>query len=410
MILQVIGRPEGYQPVGYKIEDRCYETPFSSDALKRHYEDKVLLFVPKSLLEEYQIDLRTFKSKIEQKGFIDFELEVIPSIGEYEFKDRKLSYENNFDNVVVAILLHLINRRPEKVLVDVCTGQNVYVFALIEAVRRYSTYRQLEGILQGYEFKFKIATYQPILKDVKEAKIEINDFSAKSFFFLPQTEPDKLCNSKHIEIKRKAGEIGKKYWNFKSKFRDIQNELKIAFNAIRYNTPLAFYQLLSFDANVDEIEREFSQFVSEFLEKEIPMNLGIFSGILFTVAMFKSFREFKSALNKPTIEEIDSKFSKIYKEVELDVNRIFLGREIEEIKIRAEEMKEEIKRSKSILLLDIYKKDVKEKIGSKDIKRNFFAHCGFIKEYTELIFYEDKLCIEWKKEALSNIRNWLLNP
>lgn len=410
MILQIIGKPESYQHVRYRIEDICYDTPFSSDALRRHYKDEVLLFVPKSLLKEYQDDIKVFKSKLEERGFTNFNLEVIPSIGEYNFKDCKITYKNNFDNVVVAILMNLTNKRPEKILVDVCTGQNVYVFALIEAVRRYSTYRQLEGILQGRKFEFRIATYQPILRDVKEAKIEVNDFSAKSFFSLPQTEPDKLCNSKNIEIRKKAGEIGKKYGNFKSKFRNVQNELKIAFNSIRYNTPLAFYELLSFDANVDKIEKEFSKLINEFLENEIPMDLGVSSDVLFTIAMFRSFREFKSTLNKPTIDEISSKFSKIYKEVELDVNYIFLSREIEEIKTRVEEMKDKIKQSGSVSLLDIYKKDAKEKIGSKDLKRNFFAHCGFIKEWTELSFVEDELYLRWKEDGLKSIKNWLLNP
>ncbi len=416
MILQVIGKPENYGLIEYKIEDNSYRTPFSSEALRMHFNEDVLLLVPQSLLEEYQ-DLEVLRRKIEERGFKNFELVIIPSIGEYELKGQKISYKNNFDNVAIAILLQLVERRPEKLLVDVGTGQNVYVFALIEAARRFATYRQIEKIFYGYEFKLRIATYQPIIKNVKEAKIEINDLSTRSFFSLPRTDPDKLCKTEDKEIKKKAGEIGKKYHALKLCFRSVQKEVTIGFNAIRHNTPLALYELVKFDANADEIEKGFSEFARKFLEKEIPMDLEVFSNILFTIAMFRSFREFKSTLSKPSTREIGSKFPEIYKKVGLDVNCNFLGRELDEINARAEIKKFEIEQKGRILLLDLYRKDIyeidennKEMAGSKDIKRNFFAHSGFVKEYTWLKTIDEEICLEWDRNKLKDIENWLLNP
>ncbi|MEM2086402.1 MAG: TM1812 family CRISPR-associated protein [Archaeoglobaceae archaeon] len=412
MILQIIGKPENYGPVKFSIDGNVYETPFSSDALKRHFNEDVLLCAPKSLLEEYQ-DPEFLKKKINEGGFKNFELAIIPSIGEYEFKDRKVEYKNNFDNIVIAILLHLLKRNPEKVLMDVSTGQNIYVFALIEAVRRYATYKQIEKMFHSYEFKLRIATYQPIIKNVKEAKIEINDLSARSFFSLPQADPDKLCKTGDREVKREAGEIGKKYHTLKSAFRLLQKEVTIGFNAIRYNTPLAFYELLKFDANADEIERGFSKLAHEFLENEIPMDLKVFSNILFSIAMFRSFREFKSTLNMPSINEIGLKFQRVYTKADLDVNCNFLTRELEEIKTRAEKRRMEIEQKRRVSLLELYKKETfegDEKFGSKNIKRNFFAHSGFLKEYTFVTIANGEFCLEWDKSKHKDLENWLLNP
>ncbi|MEM0214496.1 MAG: TM1812 family CRISPR-associated protein [Candidatus Aenigmatarchaeota archaeon] len=416
MILQVIGYLAPYNEVNYRIQDSLYKTPFSSHALQQHFGEEVLIFAPKSLIEEYyENDPKLLEDKIREKknNFDHFELAIIPSIGEYEFKDRKVEYKNNFDNIVIAILLHLLKKNPERVLMDVSTGQNVYVFALIEAVRRYATYRQLEKILQGSDFIPRIATYQPILRNIKEVKIEIGDFPTRPFFSLPQADPDKLCKTGDREVKREAGEIGKKYHTLKSAFRLLQKEVTIGFNAVRYNTPLAFYELLKFDANADEIEIGFSKLAHEFLENEIPMDLKVFSNILFSIAMFRSFREFKSTLNMPSINEIGLKFQRVYTKADLDVNCNFLTRELEEIKTRAEKRRMEIEQKRRVSLLELYKKETcegDEKFGSKDIKRNFFAHSGFLKEYTFVTIANGDFCLEWDKSKHKDIENWLLNP
>lgn len=416
MILQVIGRPEKYDEVSFEIEGKHYKTPFSSHALQKHFNEneEVLLLAPESLLGEYGNKEKLIEKIKEKDKEFNFFVEIIPSIGEYSFGDRKVIYRNNFDNVVIGILLNLVKRRPEKVLIDVSTGQNVYVFASIEAVRRYATYRQIERILQGYKFELKIATYQPIL-NVKEAKIEINDFSTRSFFYLPVVNPDKLCKSEDEEVKKKAGEIGKKYKKVKSEFRSVQEDVEIAFNAIRYNIPLAFYELLSFNVDIDEIEKGILELAEEFLKNEIPMNLGTFSNMLFTIAMFRSFGEFRSKLDIPCIEEVELKFEDVYKRIELGINCIFLSRELDEIKEKIKVLGERTEKEK-ILLLDLYKKDFckidaeGKAFGSKDAKRNFFAHSGFLKEWTFVKIIDGKICLEWDKNKNKEIRKWLLKP
>ncbi|MFN3384503.1 MAG: hypothetical protein ACK401_06365, partial [Archaeoglobaceae archaeon] len=315
MIVQIVGDPKNYKEVEYIIDEKQYKAYFASKALRDNiYEkegcyEKIILFIPESLLEEkYQRNLESFEKEIKVRGLEDFELIEIPSIGEYKIGEERISYKYALDDVTVFIFLEFIKRKPDKILADVSTGQNVYVFALIESIRRYVTYRQLERILQEPpKLEVKIATYQPITKDVKRAKIEIRPFYTRSFFQLPEAKPDKL----HKSNGEKVGKIGERYKEAKSKFRKVQEKLTIAYNSIRYNIPLAFYQILNFEDDIESLEESMVDFVKEYLRSEVSVDLREVSNVFFSIAMFKSFKEFRNSLflSEAKVSEIKDKFS-----------------------------------------------------------------------------------------------------
>jgi len=78
VIVQVSGDPDKYSPVRYRLGDRVEETYYSCEALRRFLGEEVLLLAPESLVS----DLNDFRGRVERKGLTDFELFLIPAVGE----------------------------------------------------------------------------------------------------------------------------------------------------------------------------------------------------------------------------------------------------------------------------------------------------------------------------------------
>ncbi|MFN3384504.1 MAG: TM1812 family CRISPR-associated protein, partial [Archaeoglobaceae archaeon] len=96
----------------------------------------------------------------------------------------------------------------------------------------------------------------------------------------------------------------------------------------------------------------------------------------------------------------------VYKNVGLDLNSVFLERDITEI----EDATKNRERLEWRPLIKLYKEKVREMGGSKDKKRNFFAHSGFLKEYTEIKVSNREIYLRWNSEKIEEIKKWLLRP
>jgi len=402
MVLGVLGRIEGYEQVTFRVNGHECKTRFATEALRRFYESnnrrvKVLLFVPRSLLEDCGVDC--LRSKVEKGGHGGFEIVEVPGVGGW----------TRINEVSAFMLLTMLEKeRPSCVVVNISTGQNVYVIALLDAVRRYATFRQLEEILQKPKLEVKVASHQPITKEVKEANIELYPLQVRAFFSLPEPDIDKLYEldkNDEEDKKKRIGEIGKKYKEKKERFRKIKEKLKIAFNAIRYNIPLAFYEdeLLKVieEKEVDCLAEKLVKYGMELLSEEIKVNLVNLSNVFFALAMFKSFNKFRNTLSEPSIDEIQLKFPEVYESLGIGVNSYFLHNDLEIIKKAVEEKKKPGK----VALSDLLGRGM-----SSDLKRNFFAHSGFLKEYTEVEVKDGKVILSWNKEHLEEIKKWLREP
>ncbi|MEM2967514.1 MAG: hypothetical protein QW269_02910, partial [Candidatus Caldarchaeum sp.] len=100
------------------------------------------------------------------------------------------------------------------------------------------------------------------------------------------------------------------------------------------------------------------------------------------------------------LEELAKTFKTIYDKLQMGINQRFLEREVEAI---LEKAKIQVGEEKLL-------EELSEGRGSKDKKRNFFAHAGFLKEYTLIKNTGGGLTARYDPSRLDEIRNWLLNP
>lgn len=365
-IYQVIGKPESYHEKEFIIDGKSYESCLCSEALRKYLQEKgevveLTIFVPESMLLDD--DLESLCRKLNRKGVEDFKAAVIPSVGRYRHEDGEVEFRGNVEAIVSSIFIYFIETRPEKMFVDVSMGFNIYPVNLLEATKRYLTYRKMERILQSTSNVSAWAVFSPpVTKDVYRYNIEIQPVDVKAFFSLPNAGIDKVVRDCPKSLKNRLGKINREHDQLKKDFRLLFEDLRLAYNAIRLNVPLAFYELI----NV--------------------------SNIFYSIAMFKSIKEFKKHLDEPEVNEILDKFLKLYrnKNLGVGVNEYFLLRDLEEIKESSIKLRDG---EKELLGKLIYGEDF---YMSRSSKRNFFAHSGFLHEYTLLKEDNGKILVSWR--------------
>jgi CRISPR-associated protein Csx1 len=376
---------------------------------------------------------------------IDFEVEVIPSIGVY-FSDKgySLVFEGGIDNVIASIMLNNLERlaHREEVIIDVSVGQNIYNVATLEAMRTLQVYYNLKEITKD-ESKapsFKIATCPPI-PYAKESELSIPillfPYNVKTFFEFPYKEdkfdPQKLIRN-HSDVKR---EISQKFG--RKQFNNLLEVARLAFNAIKYNAPLAFLQLIEFSEdeniilknlmeiyNYIESKKEIYLNDNKIFIKRLEINRLDLGNYLLTIALYSSLKEFKENINKEktNFEIISEYFPKLYKnkKISLGLNARLLDRDLREIKDLVERAKEKgISLERDTLLKDLFqrvdfykseeiKKESKD-MKVSDIKRNFLVHSGLENTVTYVRINEKgKLELSYGTSHKDEILNWIRSP
>jgi len=389
------------------------------------------------LKEKFKDELKKFFESSMSES-IDFEIEVIPSIGVYSSdKGYSLVFEGGIDNVIASIILNNLESLAhcEEVIIDVSVGQNIYNAATLEAMRTLQVYYNLKEITKD-ESKapsFKIATCPPIPPKETESNIPILLFpySVKTFFEFPYKEdkfyPQNLIRN-HSDIKR---EISQKFGH--KQFNDLLEVAKLAFNAIEYNAPLAFLQLIEFSEdeniilknlmeiyNYIESRKEITLNDNKILIKRVEINRLDLGNYLLTLALYSSLKEFKENINKEkektNFEIISEYFPKLYKskKIGLGLNVRLLKRDLEEIECVVESAKSKgISLKEYVLLKNLYQNRTEERKCDKrgDQKRNFFAHSGLEKTLTYVKVNEkDKIELFYSLDRKSEILSWIKNP
>jgi len=103
-----------------------------------------------------------------------------------------------------------LKKRPEKLYVDVSTGLNIYVIPLIEAAKRYLTYRKLERILQE-DCRVEVEIlFTPPIDGAERYHVEIQHVDVKAFFALPNANIDRLCKEVPDEMAEMRNEVNKR--------------------------------------------------------------------------------------------------------------------------------------------------------------------------------------------------------
>jgi predicted HTH domain antitoxin len=263
----------------------------------------------------------------------------------------------------------------------------------------------------------------------------------KTFFEFPYKK-DKFYSSnlieKYSEIKR---EISQKFGSYNEQFNTLLDIAKLAFNAIKYNAPLAFLQLIEFSEdeniilknlmeiyNYIESKKEITLNDNKIFIKRLEINRLDLGNYLLTIALYSSLKEFKENINKEkektNFEIISEYFPKLYKnkKISLGLNARLLDRDLREIKDLVERAKEKgISLERDTLLRDLFqrvdfykseeiKKESKD-MKVSDIKRNFLVHSGLESTVTYVKINEKgKLELSYGTTHKYEILNWIRSP
>jgi len=441
LIYQVVGIFSGYSKVKYEINGKTYEEFFSSAAIYSHYggDGEIVYVYPQSLTEDVNLlgNLESMKEAFQEKlsNYVfkkNFDVLIVNSIGLYKVQNKEVYFSTSPGNIALQIFFDMISRIKKfnqnlnelMIVADMSTGHNLYIPPLLEALRGIIIREKLSNALKS-RIKFKQAISEPYRKGITQLKVFLSEHDSKAFFDLPKADYRlHMYIDGEAELKR---EISEKHRTTENKLKDLLNSLKVAFNAIKFNTPLVLYtkQLMNFDINVENLEEELIEIYKNLLipkvegneVKTVALKEKELFNLFYSLALYKWIsNEFKDVSEGPTIEELRNKLEKLYEELNLSLNKTFLDRDLKEIEsledsISSKEWKtiKEIKTIRSYLPKNLETQGTKEARWSNP-KRNFFAHSGFEENLTMVIKDNGRIRVKYKEDRLREVEEWLKTP
>ncbi len=429
-----IGRLEKrMQPLKFSVEGEDFESELSSIALKNYLKDgtKLILIYPVSLpFNRYllQSDLdEQFRDKIKEaldnreayfrNPYELFKLHphtayaddflLIHSLGSYEGE----SFGGNFEDIVLEIFIDLVERdltnNITELYVDISSGHNIYVSALLEAVRHFSAFHGLSNWVDQ-NFKVRVTFSDPIIGSSRQ-NFDIHkdhELKFKIFFSSPISNDD-------LEFKL-ARRIAGENRAFKHKINNMLESFSLCYSALKHNTPLVLY---SFEFHSEEeIKNLLLEVISHMKEKlcenwknspnlrkndylKLILSLSFYRGIIRMMSQHGiSLRDGES------IDEIKKVFEEMYKVFGLDLNIKLLGHELSILeKTISYKMKltDEVSTDWQPLSNFI--------LGEGDfLTRNFIAHAGFERTVTEVKKEDGEIYLRYKANEINRIKKKLI--
>lgn len=209
-ILQVVGKFSGYEELNLAIEGREFKSKLVSEALKKSIAEdaEIILYVPESMVTSIAEDVveaynyikdikqleKEFQKQIVENHLIEeeFKVRIIRSAGLYPGINHRyrVYFINDLDTIIVYLFHDLLSLKATKIFVDISTGQNFYVVALLEALRHLLVYKKLQNLFwKERDTEIKLSTIPPVIptKD-KQAVTQHVNFSkvdVKVFFEHP---------------------------------------------------------------------------------------------------------------------------------------------------------------------------------------------------------------------------------
>ncbi|SFM73584.1 CRISPR-associated CARF protein Csx1 [Thermodesulforhabdus norvegica] len=426
--------------INFKIEENLYAAPLSSFALKKYFEDsnmraEVILCYPVSLLFDSRVqgwDLeKEFKEKIgeirERKAdyFRDplswFRLHphsaeaedilVLHSIGEYEGEN----FFTAFEVLVLEVFFHMLERylaEPYSCLyLDISSGLNIYVSALVEAGRLFSTFYKLSN-WKNPELGIYLVFSDPILGTPKKEYNMYRDYKIKTAVFF--SAPEKIRGENDFALAKSLAENRREV---KRKLQDLFSRAYLFFSAIQNNIPLALYTFEPHSAEEIELglkkilELGWEEIRSDY-QKNPHISKDIFIKGIFLLALYKgivaTLEEFEIHPKKEvSLSEIKEKFCNsggrsFYDVFGLFLNPTYLKHEV------SNNFEKECYRVKFLPewrpLHDFLEGE------SRDLHpRNFIAHCGFERNCVEVKKNDQDIFLRYKEVVIEKIKKILWN-
>lgn len=441
LIYQVVGKPNDYSRVEYEVEGKTYEKYFSSVAIHSHYggDGKIIYVCPQSLIEKIGCDIeliknmesmkKLFKKKISE--YVDgkaFDVLVVNSVGYYNIQNEKIYFDSTPGNISLQIFFDMIsrlrklNRDSEELtlIVDTSTGYNLYIPPLLESLKGVIIKDKLSNALKS-KIKFKQAVSEPFRQNITtRLKVFINEYDPKAFFELPMIEHRLHTYMEDGEELKK--EIYEQNKDLQKELDEVLCNLKIAFNAIKFNTPLALYtkKLINLSMNVEDLEDKLIEIygnllmpkVEEKVVKTIKLKEKDLFNLFYSLALYKWIsREFKDEVEEPTTYKLREKFKEIYQKIRLPLNERFLDRDLGEIERLGNSITTEWRTMGEIKRKQKCLNENSEAKKQGDQKRNFFAHSGLEENVTMLMKKDGKIIkVKYREDQLHEVRKWLKKP
>ena len=436
-ILQVLGR-FNYSQVTFVIGGRRYSAKLVAQAMREHLEGsegkrvEVALLAPESLVvelaetpdEAHELLERGHRfceevaERVRESELVSGDFKVLPvqSVGLHAGRGGGLTacFDNSLDNIVAYLLPDVIGlgmSGGSTLIADVSTGHNVYVAALLEAVRAALVYHKLRGLLQGKRYAEAQVSVAPPIRGPGEYDVGVYEYDVKAFFEFPlkphaSVSPLGLLSREVRERVRDTDLASRLVSELRGQcrlIRELVSKARVAFNAIKYNVPLALFhrELVDlaeveprrglealFEAlNVIESERRVEVSGAELKVTRLRVDRPLVVNVALTMALLESIKEFwasEVAPVRPKLEYIEETFGELYERLGLGLNARFLSRDVRELLGQAG----------------------RGGVACSDVKRNFFAHSGLGRQQIEV---EDSE-VRYKEEALSVIAEWLRSP
>ncbi|MCS7244412.1 MAG: hypothetical protein RMJ36_06750 [Candidatus Calescibacterium sp.] len=384
---------------------------------------------------------------------------ILYSLGNYKYEENELHFDTTLDDLSLQIFVEMYNTistdQDIELYLDISSGLNLYIAALIEAAKNFWTFFNLQN--WG---KKKISIFfvfsEPIRKNSIHNVYYNNEIKYRYFFECPieKNSIDSICNYIDEVLFSNYSIQSKERTTQKEELKQILEELILTYNALKYNIPLFF---LTFQLPEPEKLRKivnqiignlYSLMYNRNLKSSPKLDRNKIMRVILSLAFFIGV---KSIIDETIIhnQQIDNQnlkayFEKIYNTLGLNLNKIYLSSELSIIqskivKILREINDEELKENLLNVTIDYFtlesidniiklEENVKEKVkqvienGVKEFdpkvfySRNFFAHAGFEKNATLIKIIKESLnrgnknvrfILSYKKEAIDKIKEEL---
>lgn len=442
-LIYQIGRLEQTMPnLNFLINRQSFSYPLSSFALREYLGNsaKVILIYPVSLAineklinanvdENFKIKIREvlaepskyltspaifFSEHPHSKRADDFF--IVHSIGDF----AGIRFNSTFDTIVLEIFIDLVKRYMEnkfsELYIDISSGHNIYVSALLEATRNFVIFQKLQNWdnANPMQTKTNIIFSDPILGYSKnDYEIHIDyELKLKAFFSSPISKADIDCFNLSRKIAFETKEL-------KHNCQKIFEKFLLCFSSIKNNTPLVLY---TFNFNDDtEMVKSTIEKIIENLRKKISSDwikapdlnkddyIKTFLSLSFYLGILRILKELNiEKCEEISIDEISEKAKSLYKSFNLPPLYIeLLEHEIRNLNegrgLDGKTLKEKINSEWQILGKFLYGE------SQNIVPRNFLAHAGFERNSIEVKRQEEKIYVRYREDIIEKIRKILFN-
>jgi len=438
-----------FEKVAFEVDGRTFEEELSSFAIRqrlqeRGYSTDVVLLYPVSLpFQTHLLKNERFikvaggefrgalmKANEQHERFLEnpagffqrhphsdscSDFLTIHSFGTYKSGSGQISLKGQYSDIVLRVLVDMIKRYlsspdTERFIMDISSGHNVYVAALIEAARYFTVWLKLHSLANNAS-QVQIAISEPVIPGVQSGhRIFFEELQVKAMF----ASPLKYADVQNYRLSRtiySSNEDRKK----KQKLQDCLERFITIFSAIENNTPLAVYQFgyhsmeevqevlnqLIFDVET-ALSRDYSRFSKLDKNAHIKtlLSLGFYQGLI-KILNEKGVVEIpEEGVELKRLREISGE---IYQLFNLGLNNTIVGNEVDKIK----EITSALEWRPLITLI---------KYGGDKVtepqKRNFFAHAGLEGNVTECRIRQtpegEKVHVRYTDRYHQTIKRWLL--